>query len=287
MSVPLKTWTTGTARSYGFARFEPRALPAYAELVATHAAPDCGPILAECAALLAQLQQQFIGDPASEYQRLASLALEREQLVSYAYRDDILGRRLDGLIAPVDVVEVMRHAFTQVWRDEEAHTVLIRGTMLGAAGDAASVARTTIEQTAGWLAGWSSALKHHVPRSAAPFRSVLVDGLAQGARLVGKLSPDLRAELRHKSFREFCTYNIDAEETAELCWNRIVELEIELGGPNVAEFCRIGREEREHLEVFAAIAAVLDEPDWLLPGTTAASLAATLGQVGSRFALPS
>ena len=87
--------------------------------------------------LLAELKAEFVGDPAAEYRRLASLALEREQLVSYAYRDDILGRRLDGLIAPVDVIEVMRHAFTQVWRDEEAHTVLIRGTTLGAAGDAA------------------------------------------------------------------------------------------------------------------------------------------------------
>jgi len=255
--------------------------------VSTESTPEPGPILAECAALLAQLRNQYVGDPDGEYERLARLALEREQLVSYAYRDDILGRRLDGLIAPLEVVEVMRHAFTQVWRDEEAHTVLIRGTMLGAATTASSLALTTIEQTAGWLAGWSSSLKHHVPRSSAPLRSVLVDGLAQAARLVGKLSPDLRDELSHKSFRDFCIYNIDAEETAEMCWNRIVDLEVELGGANVAEFSRIRREEREHLEVFAAVADVLDQHDWLTPGTTAASLANTLGKIGSRFVLPS
>lgn len=254
--------------------------------VTSAVAPVPGPILAECTALLAELREQYAGDPWGEYHRLARLALEREQLVSYAYRDDILGRRLDGLIAPVEVIEVMRHAFTQVWRDEEAHTALIRGTLVAGAGDAPGLARTTIEQTAGWLAGWSSALKHHVPRSAAPLRSVLVDGLAQAARVVGKLSPDLREELKHKSFKEFCIYNVDAEETAEMCWDRIIELELELDGANIADFQRIAREEREHLLVFAAVAEVLDEHDWLRRGTTAASLGATLHEIGARFAPP-
>ena len=245
-----------------------------------------GLILAECQALLADLRVEFAGDPQGEYQRLARLALEREQLVSYAYREDILGRRLDKLIAPNDVIDVMRHAFTQVWRDEEAHTVLVRGTLLGDEQNAKGLARTTVEQTSGLLAGWSSALKHHVPRSSAPFRSVLVDGLAQAGRLVGKLSPDLRDELKHKSFREYCIYNVDAEETAELCWDRLIELEDELGGPDVATFKRIAREEREHLRVFQTIADVLDEYDWLRGGTTPQSLAATLATIGTRFVPP-
>lgn len=250
-----------------------------------NAGSENGLILAECKELLADLRVEFANDPRGEYRRLAMLALEREQLVSYAYREDILGERLDKLVAPIDVIEVMRHAFTQVWRDEEAHTVLIRGTLIGEA-DSPGLARTTVEQVSGLLAGWSASLKHHVPRSAAPLRSVLVDGLAQGARVVGKLSPDLRAELKHKSFRDFCLYNVDAEETAELCWERLIDLEIELEGDDVEVFTRIGREEREHRMIFAAVSDVLDEYDWLRGGTTAESLAATLQTVGVRFVPP-
>ena len=245
-----------------------------------------GLILAECIALLAQLREEFAGDPVGEYQRLSLLALEREQLVSYAYREDILGQRLNRLVAPIDVLEVMRHAFVQLWRDEEAHTVLIRGRLVGDRAESLGFTRTTIEQTSGLLAGWSSALKHHVPRSSAPLRSLFVDGLAQGARLVGKLSPDLREELQHKSFRDFCMYNVDAEETAELCWHRMVELETELGGPDVEAFKRIAREEREHRMIFEIVAEVLDNHDWLEGDTTAQSLADAFGVVDERFVHP-
>lgn len=245
---------------------------------------ESGKILAECKQLLAELRQTFADDPASEFQRLSMLALEREQLVSYAYREDILGERLDNLVAPRDVIEVMRHAFVQVWRDEEAHTALIRGALVGGNRPVTGLVRATVEQTAGWLAGWSSALKHHVPRSAAPLRSLLVDGLAQSARLIGKLSPDLREELKPKSFREFCRYNIDAEDTAELCWERLVELERQLGGGDVAVFQRIKREEREHGDVFKVVASVLDEHDWLHRGVTADGLAEELRSIAHRFA---
>ncbi len=248
--------------------------------------PEPGLILAECESLLAELRVEFERDPAGEYRRLAMLALEREQLVSYAYREDILGQRLEHLVAPIEVIEILRHAFTQVWRDEEAHTVLIRGTLVRDVDNPVGLARTTIEQTSGYLAGWSSALKHHVPRSAAPLRNVLVDGLAQAARLVGKLSPDLRAELKHKSFREFCIYNVDAEETAELCWDRLIELEAELDGENLEAFTRIGREEREHRMVFETVANVLDEYDWLRGGVTAQSIASALEAIGPRFSPP-
>lgn len=247
---------------------------------------DAGKILAECQELLAELRLTYANDPRGEYQRLAMLALEREQLVSYAYREDILGQRLDKLVADHDIVDVMRHAFIQVWRDEEAHTVLIRGTLVGGVRPSTGLARASIEQTAGWLAGWSSALKHHVPRSSAPLRTLLVDGMAQSARVIGKLSPDLREELKPKSFRDFCRYNVDAEETAELCWDRLIELERELGGPDVATFQRIAREEREHRDVFATIASVLDEHDWVVRGTTAANLADRLRDIGTRFAQP-
>jgi len=243
-----------------------------------------GKIRAECQELLDELRITFADDPDGEYQRLAMLALEREQLVSYAYREDILGQRLDGLIAPPEVVEVLRHAFTQVWRDEEAHTVLVKSTLVGSSRSSTGLARATVEQTAGWLAGWSSALKHHVPRSAAPFRNLLVDGMAQSARVIGKLSPDLREELKPKSFRDFCVYNVDAEETAEMCWNRLIELEQLLGGKDLAAFERIAREERDHRNVFEAVANVLDEHDWLRQGTTAASLATILRAIHPRFA---
>ena len=243
---------------------------------------EVGTILAECTELLAELREEFRGDPLGEYRRLVMLALEREQLVSYAYREEILAKRLAQLVAPVDVVGLLNHAFTQLWRDEEAHTVLTRAALLER-GRGTGLTRASIEQAAGWLAGWSSALKHHVPRSSAPLRSLMVDGLSAGARMVGKLSPDLRAELRLKSFRDFCLYNIDAEETAELCWQRLIELERELHDVDTELFERIAREEREHRDVFELVARSLDEHDWLRPGVGVDELVAGLSKIDARF----
>lgn len=246
---------------------------------------DVGVIMADCLLLLDEIHQQFRDDPEGEYRRLSMLALEREQLVSYAYKDDILLRRIRGLVAPAPFVTVFHHAFTQVWRDEEAHTVLMRG-MLVRDRNAVAAFKTMTEQAAGLLAGWSSALKHHVPRSSAPMRSLLVDGIAIGGRAIGKLSPDLRAELNLKTFRDFCLYNVDAEETAELCWRRLIALDEELGYGNTETFERIAREERQHLEVFATVAEYLDEYDWLRPGTSVDEVSRRLAAIDERFALP-
>jgi uncharacterized protein (DUF362 family) len=245
-----------------------------------------GVLLADCRQLLDDYRVRFADRAADEHRQLCILALEREQIVSFAYRDQIIGKRLDRIHAPADVVEAFRHALVQVWRDEEAHTIYIRGKLLGHRS-APRTAKVLVEQAAGLLSGWSAALRHHVPRSRAPMRNLLVDGLTMGARVVGKISPELRAELTYKSFGDYCTYNVDAEETAELCWRRLVELDDELGYGNRAVFERIAREEREHRALFALIADCLDEGDRLRPGSTRETVVASLAAIDGRLAPPS
>jgi uncharacterized protein (DUF362 family) len=243
-----------------------------------------GILLADCRELLAEYRVRFAGRPVDEHRQLCMLALEREQIVSFAYRDQIIGKRLDQINAPTTTIELLRHALVQVWRDEEAHTVLVRGKLL-ADRHARRTARVIVEQAAGLLSGWSAALRHHVPRSRAPMRNWLVDALSLGAVVVGKLSPELRAELTYKSFGDYCTYNVDAEETAELCWRRLVELDDELGYGNRVTFERIAREEREHREVFALIAACLDDHDRLHSEWTDERIDNALVLIGERFAI--
>ena len=212
------------------------------------------------------------------------LALEREQLVSYAYREDVLGRRLASCRGEPAARALLRYALLQVWRDEEAHTVFVRSELV--ADEPARTGSVLAEQAAGLLAGWSSALKHHVPRSQAPLRSCLVDGLAVGARLAGKLSPDLRAELAYKTFRSYCLYNVDAEETAALCWRRLVDLDRRLGYGNESVFARIAAEEAVHGRVFALIARSLDEHDAIRPEATVTALRDELAAIEPRLVAP-
>ena len=142
------------------------------------------------------------------------------------------------------------------------------------------------EQAAGLLAGWSSAIKHHLPPSKAPLRSRLVDGLALGARAIGKLSPDLRAELAYKTLRDYCWYNVDAEETAELCWRRLIELDAELGYGNEAAFTRIATEEAQHREVFAVIGELLDESDGIRESAKLVNVRDRFAAIDQRLVAP-
>lgn len=244
-----------------------------------------GKLLADCKRLLAEYERRFEQRPEEQHRRLCLLALEREQLVSFAYREDVLARRLTECEGPAEVLDLFRYALRQVWRDEEAHTVFIRGELVRDGRPGRTVAALA-EQAAGLLSGWSAALKHHVPRSAAPLRSCLVDGLALGARVVGKLSPDLRAELGYKSFADYCRYNIDAEQTAEFCWRRLVELDDRLGLGNRSAFERIAAEETQHRRVFALIADSLDDHDRVRPGSTPESVIERLAAIDSRLIDP-
>lgn len=246
--------------------------------------PEASPVYDEFARQLAGWRRRYAARPRRELVRLFLLALEREQLVSLAYREEVVRERLAGVDWPDDVRELARHALLWAWKDEEMHAVFIRGVLLRL-GSAPLRLRAFAQQLAGTLGGWAAAVQQHVHWRKAPMSRALAGALAWSGRLAGKVPAAVRGELRRLSFRDFCRFNVDAERTAALCWARIVELAEAQGLPagTVADFRRTYDDEERHRIVFETLAGMLDEGDRLLPGTTAALVAGRLRAAGEAF----
>lgn len=69
-----------------------------------------GAVLDEFRRSLDHLSRRFAGDPAGELDALLLLALEREQIVSIAYRDSLISERLDRMRVAPEIARVARHA---------------------------------------------------------------------------------------------------------------------------------------------------------------------------------
>lgn len=234
---------------------------------------------------LDSLRRLHAGRPRAEMVRLCLMALEREEIVSVAYHEDVLGRRLATLDIPADARAVIDQALTWAWKDEEMHAIYVRGALLRLAGWRLRVT-TLASQLAGAVGGWAASVRQHVRWREAPLSRAAATLLTGVGSLVGKIPRDVRAHLRYASFRDFCRFNVEAERTAWLCWARMAELaEVvpEVSQGMVGEFRRVQQEEERHRQVFSILAESLDERDRLAPGVTAASLMERIGAVGEFF----
>ncbi len=235
-----------------------------------------GGVYDEFAQKLAGWRRKYARHPRREILRLCLLALEREQIVSVAYREELISRRLASMPIPGEVRDLIRHALLWTWKDEEMHAIYVRGLLLRT-GAFPLRALAVLHQVAGAIGGWASSVQQHVRWSEAPLSRALAALLSRAGLLVGKVPPAVRRQLRYGPFRDFCLYNVEAERTASLCWGRLAEL----AGDD--DFRRIRDDEERHGHVFATFAAALDERDRLLPGTTAEGLARQIESVGEFF----
>jgi uncharacterized protein (DUF362 family) len=104
--------------------------------------------------------------------------------------------------------------------------------------------------------------------------------------LTGKVPEDVRKYLNYGPFREFCVFNVDAEKTAKLCYDRMVALAKEapeLGGELEQDFMRVRDDEERHARIFEILAEALDEKDQLVAGETEESLTRKIEDVGEYF----
>ena len=51
-------------------------------------------------------------------------------IVVVTYDENVLGRRLAAMQLPDEIRDLFRHALARVWREEEMHTLYIRGGLL-------------------------------------------------------------------------------------------------------------------------------------------------------------
>src|SRR5438105_15471113 len=94
--------------------------------------------------------------------------------------------------------------------------------------------------------------------------------------------------LRYGSFSEFWFCNADAQKTAWLCWQLIIELTS--GQPFmlpslIDDFRRIVADEDRHRQIFEILATALDDNDQLVPEETADSLAQKI-RAGGAYSTP-
>ena len=234
---------------------------------------------------LARLRTQYADDPRREMIRLFLLALEREEIVSIGYRTSLMDRRLASMPIPDDIRELIRHALVWIWKDEEMHTIYIRGAILKI-GNLPLRIQAFLTQAAGGVGGWASSVMQHSRWNRAPLSRLIASAITLVGRVVGKVPKDVQQFLQFGSFRNFCLFNIDAEKTAAACWYRIAELaetQPQLDARLRDDFRRVAEDEERHERVFSILAASLTDDDRLADGETTAGLLNRIREVGDEF----
>lgn len=234
---------------------------------------------------LAAMRERYARDPRRELLRLFLLALEREELVSVGYREDLMLARLGTMPIAPEVKELVHRALVWVWRDEEMHAIYIRGAILKLRNPRLTV-QAFVRQAMGALGGWAGSVRQHVPWSKGPISRSVATLVTWAGILGGQVPRDVREHLQYRPFRDFCQFNVDAERTALLCWQRIRELaetQADLPPGLCASFARVCADEDRHGRVFAILAESLDAGDRLVDGVTVESLGRRLGEVGEAF----
>jgi uncharacterized protein (DUF362 family) len=228
---------------------------------------------------------RYAGQPRREILRLCLIALEREELVTIAYRESLILQRLAAMPIPQDVRTLIHHALVWAWKDEEMHAIYIRGAIFRL-GSTQLRLRAYARQIAGAIGGWSTSVRQHVRWSEAPVSRAASTVITWLGSLLGQVPKDVRQHLRYGSFRDFCRFNVDAEKTAWMCWGRLAELASkhhELPPALVEEFRRVQRDELAHTRIFEIFAAALDDQDRLAPGVNAELLEQRIREVGEFF----
>ena len=230
--------------------------------------------------LLDRWRSEFAGRPELERGRLLLLALEREQIVAVAYREEAVAGRVAALDVSDDARDCIRQALVWIWKDEQLHAEYLRGSLLRA-GDFRATAVVYGRQLQGALSGRTSATSNHREARTAPFRAGAAGLLVALAAATRQVPPVLRRELRYQTFRHYCRLNVALEASAELAYGRLVEL-----AQSPAErtaFQRIRDDEARHAAAFRLLAGALTKDDRLVAPGAEADLAARLGAISIWF----
>ncbi|HEX4546676.1 MAG TPA: DUF362 domain-containing protein [Candidatus Acidoferrum sp.] len=244
-----------------------------------------GLILDQFAQELAVWQQKYAGKPRDELIGLCLMALEREELVTVGYREELMTKRLADMPLSEPVRDLISHALIWAWRDEEMHTIYIRGALLKL-GSPILQMKTFGQQFGGMLGGWAGSVRQHVPWASAPVSRAAATVVTWLGALTGKVPEDVRKYLNYGPFRDFCEFNVDAEKTASLCYDRMITLAQqtpELGRDLAEDFVRVRDDEARHARIFEILTESLDVENRLVAGVTDEILAAKIADVGEYF----
>ncbi len=234
---------------------------------------------------IAGVLRQFEGRPQAAYLRLLLLALEREQIVSVAFRQSVISERLRRMSIPGEVRRLIEHAIVWVWKDEEMHAVYARGALMQL-GRGTVKLRAMMEQTAGAVGGWASGVLHHSTWRSAPVARSLANLFTFAGKLGGRVPHEVGKLLRYGPFRDFCQLNAELERASALCWDVLLKAAAEAPDARpetLIEFRRVFEDEERHRLVFDAIAESLTDNDELESRESVETLTKKIGAVGNCF----
>jgi uncharacterized protein (DUF362 family) len=223
---------------------------------------------------------EFAGRPVAERKQLLLLALEREQIVAVAYREEAVAERVDALDVDVDVRALIRQTLVWIWKDEQMHAEYLRGELLRAGG-LGPHAVVYGRQIQGAISGWTSATSNHRRARTAPFRVGSASALIFVAGAVGRIPAALKGELRFQTFHRYCELNVALEASAELAYRRLVA--VTGSGAERETMERIGQDEARHRDAFALLADVLTVDDRLRDEVSPVDLADRLARISPWF----
>ena len=234
---------------------------------------------------LAAVRKACANNPRRELILLFLLALEREELVSIGYRESLMQQRIAAMPVADNVKELLRHVLIWIWKDEEMHTIYIRGAILKLGGWRLRT-QAFLSQAAGGIGGWAGSVLQHSRWSRAPLSRLTATIVTAIGGLVGKVPRDVKQHLQFGPFRNFCEFNIDAEQTAAVCWYRIAELaasQPDLDKQLARDFKRVAEDEDRHCKVFEILATALTDHDTLAENQSVESLIEQIREVGEEF----
>ncbi len=223
---------------------------------------------------------RFAGRPDQERLRLLLLALEREQIVAVAYREEAVAGRVAELDASDDVRALIRQTLMWIWKDEQLHSEFMRGLLLESGGLGSSLV-VYGRQLQGALSGWTSSTAINRETRLAPFRTGAAGALVTVASMLHRMPPELARELRYQTFRRYCALNVALEASAEYAYRRLVE--VASSDEEQAAFERVRSDEARHTEAFRLLTSVLTDDDRLVPGLEAGDLAERLAAISPWF----
>src|SRR5262249_17902956 len=161
------------------------------------------------------------------------------------------------------------------WKDEEMHSVYLRGALLRL-GSPFVCAQARGRQVAGAIAGWCSAVQQHVRWADAPLSRAAATAITGMGVLLGQVPRDVRRHLDSGLLRVFCLLREAAGRAGGLGSRRLVGLAPalpELPPSPQDALRRVQADEERHPRIFPLSAAALEGEDRLARGMTPADLA--------------
>ncbi len=237
-------------------------------------------LLEDVRVLLERWRRECAGRPAAERARLLLLALEREQIVAVAYREEAVAARVAELDVGDAARALIRQTLMWIWKDEQLHAEYLRGLLLDSPGLMSSLV-VYGRQIQGALSGWTSATATQREAQSAPLRTGAASVLITVARGLHRMPEALARELRYQTFRRYCALNVALEASAEFAYRRLVQV----AGSDLerAVFERIRGDEARHTQAFRLLAEVLTGDDHLVAGVSTRRLAGQLSEISPWF----